>query len=126
MTLLTIDQVLWLHATMLQATGGAEGLRDKGSLESSLYHAFASFEGQDLYPSLEEKAARKAYSIIHSHPFVDGNKRTGLFVMLIFLEINGIVLKFTQEELVDLGNGLASGNMDDKEVLKWIRSHKDE
>lgn len=103
MTALTVEQVLKLHEMILQATGGAKGLRDKGSLESAIYHAFASFDGEDLYPSIEEKAARQAYSIIQSHPFVDGNKRAGLLVMLVFLELNGVELKFTQDELIELG-----------------------
>lgn len=123
MTALTVEQVLKLHEMMLQATGGAKGLRDSGLLESAIYHAFASFNGNDLYPTIEEKAARQAYAIIQSHPFIDGNKRTGLLVMLVFLDLNGVKLRFTQEELIDLGFSIASGNKDDKSVLEWINHH---
>ena len=124
MITLTIDQVLALHDMMLQATGGATGLRDRGALESAIYHAFASFDGNDLYPTTEEKAARQAYAMIRNHPFVDGNKRVGLLVMLVFLELNAIVLRFSQEELIDLGFAVAAGNRDDKAVLEWIQQHK--
>jgi death-on-curing protein len=124
MITLTIDQVLALHDMMLQATGGATGLRDRGALESAIYHAFASFDGNDLYPTTEEKAARQAYAMIRNHPFVDGNKRVGLLVMLVFLELNAIVLRFSQEELIDLGFSVAAGNRDDKAVLEWIQQHK--
>ena len=109
---------------MCRETGGSSVLRDKGALESAIYHAFASFEGKDLYPSIEEKAARQAYGIIRNHPFLDGNKRTGLFVMLIFLELNGTKLDFSQSELVSLGIGIADGNIDSGKITKWIFGHK--
>ena len=121
---LVIAHVLFLHNLMCRETGGSSVLRDKGALESAIYHAFASFEGKDLYPSIEEKAARQAYGIIRNHPFLDGNKRTGLFVMLIFLELNGIKLDFSQSELVSLGIGIADGNIDSGKITKWIFGHK--
>lgn len=117
-------RVLYLHDMMLKATGGSSGLCDIGVLESALYHAYATFEGKDLYPTIEEKAARQAYGIIRNHPFVDGNKRTGLFVMLILLELNGIKLNFNQFELVKLGNGIADGSIDSEQIKKWIFKHK--
>ncbi len=120
---LTVDQVLNLHDMMLQATGGATGLRDEGTLESAIYHAFASFDGKDLYPTIEEKAARQAYAIIRSHPFTDDNKRVGLLVMLVFLELNGIALRFSQEELIELGYSVAAGNIDDQAIRHWIETH---
>ncbi len=67
MTVLSVEQILKLHEMMLQSTGGAEGVRDKSALESAIYHVYASFDGKDLYPSIEEKAARQAYVIIRSH-----------------------------------------------------------
>ena len=93
---LNISNVLYLHNIMCKATVGASGIRDIGTLKSALYHAYASFEGKDLYPTIEEKAARQAYGIIRNHPFLDGNKRAGLFVMLVFLELNNIKLNFSQ------------------------------
>jgi death on curing protein len=109
---------------MYKATGGSSGLWDIGALESAVYHAYASFEGKDLYPTIEEKAARQAYGIIRNHPFLDGNKRTGLFVMLVFLELNGIKLHFSQSELVELGITIAEGKTDSKQITKWIFKHK--
>jgi death-on-curing protein len=124
MTILIVDQIINLHKMMLRSTGGAEGIRDIGALESSVYHAFATFDGKDLYPSLEEKAARQAYGIINSHPFTDGNKRIGLLVMLVFLEINDIKLRYSQEELIDLGMSAASGKKDYQAIYKWIIDHR--
>ena len=121
---LDVTQVLYLHNMMCKTTGGSSRVRDIGSLESAIYHAYASFEGEDLYPTIEEKAARQAYGIIRNHPFLDGNKRTGLFVMLIFLELNNIHLYFSQSELVELGTGIAEGKIDSKQITKWIIDHK--
>ena len=121
---LDVVQVLYLHNVMCGATGGICELRDIGALESAIYHAYASFEGKDLYPTLEEKAARQTYGIIRNHPFLDGNKRTGLFVMLVFLELNSIKLYFSQAELVELGIGIAEGIKDSKQITKWIIDHK--
>ncbi len=121
---LDADQVLHLHNIMHKATGGSAGLRDIGALESALYHAYATFEGKDLYPTIESKAARQAYGIIRNHPFADGNKRAGLFVMLTFLELNGIKLNFSQSELVKLGMGISDGSIDPEKIIKWIANHK--
>ena len=121
---LDTTQVLYLHNIMCKATGGLPEIRDIGALESALYHAYASFEGKDFYPTIEEKAARQAYGIIRNHPFLDGNKRTGLFVMLVFLELNSIKLNFSQSELVELGMGIAEGKTDPKQITKWIIEHK--
>jgi len=117
-------QVLYLHNLMCKETGGLSGLRDIGALESALYHAYASFEGKDFYPTVEEKAVRQAYGIIRNHPFLDGNKRTSLFVMLVFLELNSIKLYFSQSELVELGVGIAEGKTDSEQITKWIMEHK--
>ena len=122
---LSAIDVLSLHEMMHRATGGASGIRDIGTLESALYHAYASFEGKDFYPTVEEKAARQVYGIIRNHPFLDGNKRTGLFVMLVFLELNDIKLKFSRSELVKLGISIAEGRADSQYIKKWIIRHKE-
>jgi len=121
---LDTTRVLYLHNLMCKATGGSSGLHDIGALESALYHAYASFEGKDFYPTIEEKAARQAYGIIRNHPFLDGNKRTGLFVMLVFLELNSIKLYFSQSELVELGMEIAEGKAGSEQITKWIIEHK--
>ena len=124
MRTLTLRDALRLHELLLAATGGTAGVRDVGTLESALYHAYASFDGKDLYPTIEEKAARQAYAIVRNHAFVDGNKRMGLLVMLTFLESNGIKLAFESAELVELGLGVAAGSIDAGQVLAWIQEHK--
>jgi len=121
---LDINNALYLHNIMCKATGSTSKIRDIGALESALYHTYASFEGKDLYPTIEEKAARQAYGIIRNHPFLDGNKRTGLFVMLVFLELNDIKLNFSQSELVELGIKIAEGRVDSQHIKKWIIKHK--
>lgn len=122
---LDTGDVLSLHKKMCKATGGVSGVRDIGALESALYHAYATFEEKDLYPTIEEKVSRQVYGIIRNHPFLDGNKRTGLFVMLILLELNDIKLKFSQSELVKLGIGIAEGKADPQYIKKWIITHKE-
>ena len=96
---LSKDQVLMLHAELLRETGGAEGLRDEGLLDSALNAPFQSFGETDVFPSLQQKGARLGYGLICNHAFVDGNKRIGTHVMLVFLALNGIELEYTQEQI---------------------------
>lgn len=118
------DKVLLLHQLMAEATGGSVGVRDEALLESALENAFATFGGQELYPSKEEKGARIGYTLISNHAFVDGNKRIGIYVMLIFLEVNGIRLDCTNEDVIKVGLGVASGEMDYNALLQWVRDHR--
>lgn len=89
---LTVEQVVALHSQLIIASGGMGGVRDKGLVESSLSNVFDTYFGVDQYPTIEEKAARLCYSLIKNHAFLDGNKRIGIFAMLVLLEINDIVL----------------------------------
>lgn len=118
------DKVLLLHRLLAEETGGSFGVRDEGLLESALETAFSSFEGQEFYPTKEEKGARLAYSLISNHAFVDGNKRIGVYVLLTFLEVNGIRLDCTDEELVRVGVEVAAGGMDYETLLTWVREHR--
>lgn len=118
------DKVLLLHQLMAEATGGSVGVRDEALLESALENAFATFGGQELYPSKEEKGARIGYTLISNHAFVDGNKRIGIYVMLTFLEVNGIRLDCTNEDIIKVGLGVASGEMDYDALLQWVRDHR--
>lgn len=120
---LTERQVLFVHEMMIKATGGLDGTRDMGLLISALNAPFQSFEGKEVYPSLVSKAAAMCRSLISNHPFVDGNKRTGIHVMLIFLEINGVQPDYTQEELISLGLGTAAGNLDVDAIKNWLSEH---
>jgi death-on-curing protein len=86
---LTLNEVLVLHARLIQRTGGSRGARDVGLLESALARPRTTFEGSDLYPDLWSKAAALMHSLAQNHPFVDGNKRVALTVTGIFIELNG-------------------------------------
>ena len=123
MTKFSIDKVLLLHQYIAAETGGSVGLRDEGLLESALEGAFATFEGKELYPTKEEKAARIGASLVSNHAFLDGNKRIGMYVMLTFLEVNGIRVECTDEDIVRAGLSLADGSMDYEKLLDWIREH---
>ena len=123
MTKFSIDKVLLLHQYIAAETGGSVGLRDEGLLESALEGAFATFEGKELYPTKEEKAARIGASLVSNHAFLDGNKRIGMYVMLTFLEVNGIRVECTDEDIVRAGLSLAEGSMDYENLLDWIREH---
>ena len=119
------EKVLLLHQIIAEATGGSIGVRDEGLLESALESAYASFGGQDFYPSKEEKGARLGYALISNHAFVDGNKRIGVYVMLAFLEMNGNRIRCTDEELVHVGLSVADGSMGYEEVLQWVTEHRE-
>ena len=118
------DKVKLLHQLISEETGGTIGVRDEGLLESALEGAFATFDGQDLYPSKEEKGARLGYTLISNHAFVDGNKRIGMYVMLTFLEVNGIRLEATNEEVAETGLAVAAGEMGYKDLLDWVIDHR--
>lgn len=120
---LTTKQVITIHSSLIEATGGTDGVRDMGLLESALETPFQTFGGQDLYPALIQKAARLGHSLVSNHPFVDGNKRIGLHAMLVFLAINGVKIECTQQELIDVGLSLADGTMNAEKLLIWLSSH---
>lgn len=118
------DKVLLLHKLMAEATGGSVGVRDEALLDSALAGIFATFGGEELYPTKEEKGARLGYLLISNHAFVDGNKRIGMYVMLTFLEVNGIRVECTNEEVVRAGLAVASGEMSYEQLLDWVIEHK--
>ena len=118
------EKVLLLHQLIAEETGGAVGLRDEALLESALENAFAGFGNQEFYPTKEEKGARLGYTLASNHAFVDGNKRIGMYIMLTFLEVNGVKIDCTNEELVEVGLSLAAGTMGYEELLNWVRTHK--
>lgn len=118
------DKVLLLQQLVIESSGGSAGVRDFGLLDSAIETAYQTFDGQELYPTKQEKAARLGYNLISNHAFVDGNKRVGLLVMLSFLAINGINLKYTDDELIEIGLSLADGKMKYDELLNWIKSHE--
>ena len=115
---------LKLHKPLTDFTGGSNKIRDFSLLDSALNTAFQTFEGKELYPSLEEKGARLGFNLVSNHAFVDGNKRIGLLVMFTFLEINGMNLKFTDDELIKIGLSLASEQATYENVFDWIKTYE--
>ena len=118
------EKVLLLHRILIEQTGGEDGVRDMGLLESALAACDATFDGKELFPSKEEKAARLCTGLVSNHAFVDGNKRIGMYVLLSFLEVNGIQIEATNEEVVEAGLALARGDMKYEGLLTWILEHK--
>lgn len=121
---LTVDSVCVLHHILISETGGLDGIRDVGLLESAVNSPFQTFDGKSIYPSLESKAARLCYSLIQNHPFVDGNKRIGILSMLTFLELNKIFLNTSDNDLIELGLGVASGAIQWEHLLQWILNNE--
>jgi len=124
MIALTVEEVVILHAKLIDATGGSPGIRDCGLLESAVLGCYQSFDGHDVYPTVMEKAAGLAYTICNNHAFIDGNKRAAVTSMLVFLQMNDIGLAYTQPELVSLGLGIANGSTKYDGVLEWLYAHK--
>ncbi len=122
---LSKEQVILLHKRLIETTGGSDGVRDAGMLDSALSNPFQSFGNEELYPSVQAKAAQLCFGIVKNHPMVDGNKRLGAHVMLVFLALNGYELSYTQQELSDAILRLASGEIRAEDILRWIISHQD-
>lgn len=124
MITLTKEQVLMLHNQLIEATGGSKGIRDERMLESALMNPYQSFGGIELYPSIQAKAAQLCFGIVKDHPMIDGNKRLGTHVMLVFLALNGYELSYSQKELSDTILSLAAGKLQSEDILQWIIEHQ--
>ncbi len=120
---LSREQIISLHSMAINKTGGLDGIRDEGLLESAINSPFQSFGGVELFPHIESKAAHLAFNIINNHPFLDGNKRIGVLVMMVFLDINKIKLECSDEDIIDLGLGTAEGRYDSEYIEEWIYDH---
>ena len=121
---LSKEQILMLHTQLIQQTGGSDGVRDYNLLDSALETPFQSFGGDELYPTIQSKAARLGYGLIKNHCMIDGNKRIGTHAMLVFLALNGIELKYTQKELYETILDVAAGNMEYEGLLQWVLDHQ--
>lgn len=121
---LSKSQGLLIHEQLIAETGGSSGLRDEGMLDSALNAPFQTFGGEDVYPSLQQKAARLCFGLVKNHPFVDGNKRIGAHAMLVFLALNGVELQHSQTELSDVILQLAAGEIEATDLLHWILAHQ--
>ena len=118
------DKVLLLHQRLIEETVGEPNLRDINLLDSSIKSVYQTFDGEELYKTKEEKAARLGYTLVSNHAFVDGNKRIGVYVMLTFLEANGVKVNFTNQEIIDIGFRIAKSEMSYEELLDEIKKHK--
>ena len=118
------EKVLLLHKLITEETGGDPNIRDIALLNSALESAFQTFDGQELYPTKEEKGARIGYALISNHAFVDGNKRIGMYVLLTFLETNGIKIRPTVDDVARVGLAVAAGEMQYEDLLEWIHDNK--
>lgn len=123
MIVLSKEKIIRLHEKLINEYGGSHGIRDDKLLDAALAAPFQSFGGTDLFPSLIDKAARLCYGLVKNHAFIDGNKRIGIHAMLVFLELNGITLTYSQKELIDITLKAAEGSCDDKDIAKWVIDH---
>lgn len=123
MKYLTTEDVLLLHHLSIEKSGGSHGLRDAGLLDAAVHRPQATFAGQDLYPTLFDKAGALCHSLIKNHAFVDGNKRTSLLSSMTFLELNGYIFTCRQNELVEFGLKIDNENISPDGIASWLRSH---
>ena len=122
-TFLTLDEVLAIHAWQIESYGGASGLRDLGALQSAVAMPRATFDGEYLHATVHEKAAAYLFHVTQNHPFVDGNKRAGLATALVFLWVNGMLVRATDDEVVALTIGVARGATTKAEVAVFFQTH---
>ncbi len=122
---LTADQVLELHEIALTVgPSGGVGLRAEQRLLSAVFQPQQTFGGDDLYPSVQEKAAAYGYFIAENQPFIDGNKRTAALCLTVFLDLNGYDLwEASEEELAEVFEGLGRHTMDQGAFFDWVINH---
>lgn len=123
MIILSKAQITAIHSILIQQSGGSDGVRDDNLLESAMQAPFQTFAGEELYPTIQRKAACLCFGLVNNHSFVDGNKRIGILAMMTFLELNGIPIECTDEELIKLGLGVASNEISQGEIEIWILEH---
>ena len=118
------EQVIKLHGSLIAKTGGMDGIRDENLLDSALKSPFQTFDGNELYPDIFDKASQLCYSLVENHPFADGNKRIGVHLTLLFLKINNENIEYSQAELIDFGLNIASGKMNKDAIKAWFLNHR--
>ncbi len=124
MIVLAKEQIIKLHEYLIRETGGSQGLRDESLLDAAIHAPFQSYDGIDMFPSIQQKAARLGFGLVKNHAFIDGNKRIGAHVMLVFLALNKIELVYEQSELSDVILKIASDEYGFPELLQWILNHQ--
>lgn len=122
-SVLSIEQVLYLHEKIIILAGGVQGVRDFALMHSALERAKATFGGEDLYPTITHKAAALMHSLVMNHCFLDGNKRTAWQVTKRFLYANGAELSYTQQEVIDFCLSVDNKGWAVPEIVIWLRSH---
>jgi len=123
MRYLTLAQVLDLYRTLVKETGGALGIRDLDGLKSALAQPRMTFAGDELYPSVAEKAAALGFSLVMNHPFIDGNKRLGHAAMETFLMLNGYEIDASVDDQESTLLKLAAGELERDQFVNWVREH---
>jgi death-on-curing protein len=123
MRYITLNEMLELYRRVMEQSGGLIGILDPGALESALAQPRMTFGGEELYPTIVEKAAALGFSLIQNHPFVDGNKRAGHAAMEIFLVLNGFAIESPVDEQEQVILQVASGKMVRDEFTAWVRAH---
>lgn len=120
---LTVEQVIALHTQLVMKTGGSDGIRDRGLLESAVHAPFQSFGGYDVYPTIYEKAARLGFGLAQNHAFIDGNKRIAAHTALTFLALNGTEIDCTEFELFSVFMRLAESALTFDDLVSWLKNH---
>lgn len=123
MRYLTPNEVVELHRRLIHQFGGSSGMRDMSALESAIAQPRITFGGEDLYPTVIEKAVALGFSIVNNHPFVDGNKRAGHAAMEVFLVFNGYEIDASTDEQESIVLKVASGKLGRGEFTDWLRLH---
>jgi death-on-curing protein len=120
---LTVEQVLFLHTRVIDETGGTHGVRELGLLESALMRPRATFATRELYPDILAKAAALLQSLVQNHAFLDGNKRTGLIAMGLFLRFNSWQLLADNQEAETFILAIAVSKLDLTAIQAWLKQH---
>ena len=117
------DVVSAIHSMQIAEHGGKDGILSEGALSASLANPKHYFFYTEPKPDIPAIAARYAHSITNNHPFCDGNKRTAAVVCELFLELNGLELKASDQEAYAMHIKLASSEVDADEFAAWIRAN---
>lgn len=120
---LTLEQILFIHEDQIDRYGGSQGLRDLALLESAVFRPQTTFGGFDLYRTLFDKAASLMHSLILNHPFIDGNKRTGMVSTFVFLELNGYRAKIEQDEVITTAMEIESKKFNIEKIADWLKTN---
>ena len=115
--------VLILHELSIQSYGGSHGIRDIGLPEGAIARPFQTFGGEDLYPTVYDKAAALGESLIINHPFLDGNKRTGILAVAAFLLESGFEINSSEEELYNFTIDISTGKLKFDDIFLWLKNN---